>query len=385
MTRLSRTRTRVLSVSGPGSITNNGGAPTTFVGPYTTSKEECIDSYGTPWNDYSLSVGKGRFPRVHFNGTRVQSGITYTLHDVPMFPGQSENWTVTPWKFHNSIAGAKFSTNTLAAKALASANPNTPNIDLPVSIIELRELPQLLRDAGTIALNTARRKHAKASARANLAAQFGVAPVISDMLTLMDFVEKVAQRERYLRRLNSEKPVRIKRKITEQNWDTNFTHSGGLPLGVSSIKINYLTTSVYWFTMRAHLSVLMTERDIQTHAFKLVLGIDTVSVKQLWELLPWSWLIDWFSDVGDILAAYRNGIPFIWSNLNVMCRTEYKMSGTIQGMISTINADITSPAGIAVHKTRTPVPTVWAYPTLRIPYLSAKQWSILTSLAVLRL
>lgn len=31
----------------------------------------------------------------------------------------------------------------------------------------------------------------------------------------------------------------------------------------------------------------------------------------LWELTPWSWFIDWFSNVGDFIAAHRNTVPVI--------------------------------------------------------------------------
>lgn len=384
MARTSRTRNRVLSVSGSGTADINGGPPTS-VGPYTNSREICIDSYGSPWVDSSFSVGKGRFARATLNGFRFGSGVTRNYHNYPLDPGGAEQWTITPWTIHNSIAGAKYSTNTLAAKALANANPNTPVIDLPVSILELRELPDLLRDAGSIALNTRRKARAKASAKANLAAQFGVAPIVLDLLTLLNFAEKVAQREAYLARLNSAEPIRIKRGLGKQIWDATFDLSTQPP-GITITRMNYRTTSTYWFTMRAHLSTLISQRDIQTLAFKAALGTQPiVSASSVWELLPWSWLVDWCSDLGDILAAYRTGLPFVWSNLNIMCSTEYQMAASFPSKISTMSVEPSNPHGTAVHKTRTPVAAVWPYPTWRIPYLSARQWSILTSLAILRL
>ena len=383
MSRISRSRSRILSVSGPGTITNLTTGLVTVVGPYTNSKEACVDSHGTPWSDSTLSVGKGKWPRVHLNGTRVSFLQTYKYQDVPINPGDHENWTVTPWQIHDSVAGPKFSTSTLAAKALANANPNTPEIDLPVSILELRELPSLLRDAGSIALRQlSARNVSKASAKAIIMGEFGIQPVIRDVLTLMDFAEKVAARERYLMRLNSAEPIRIKRTIAKQSWDTSVTktHTPGYV-----IRLQYLTTSTYWYTIRGHLTVLLSQRDIETAAFRAVLGTGPPSVSSLWQLLPWSWLIDWFSTLGDLLAAYRTGIPFTWSNVNIMCRTEYKVRGTFTGYTGTIKADMANPEGFCVHKTRTPVPIVWPYPSWKIPYLSGNQLSILGSLLILRL
>jgi len=353
--------------------------------PRTVSKEECVDSHGTPWTDSTFSVGKGKFGPAYLNGYRIQTGQHINSHNVTVFPGSSENAYVTPWNIHSTVAGAKYSTATLAAKAVANANPNTPVVDLPVSILELRELPDLLRDAGSIALNTRRAARAKASAKANVAAQFGVAPIISDLFTLLTFAEAVAKREAYLTRLNSDKPMRVKRRFATQSWDVNVNWATS-PTGLTTTRMNYHTTSTYWYTMRAHLSVLMSQRDIQTLAFRSALGLQpVVSASSIWELLPWSWLVDWISDMGDILAAYRSGIPFTWSHLNLMCITKYQMAATFPSKISTYTVVPEIPCGTAVHKTRTPVAVVWNIPTLRIPYLSARQWSILSSLAILRL
>lgn len=367
---------------------NHASGATSNVAPVANSFQDCDDSHGTPWTDSVFSTGRSKFPRVHLNGTRVQTGIMYTITNVPLNVGLGGKYITEPWEIHGTVAGSKYPTSTLANKALANANPNTPVVDLPVSILELRELPGLLRDAGRIALK--RLDATRAGAKANLMGQFGIIPVINDVRTLLDFADKVAEREAYLIRLNSEKPIRIKRKITEQTWDVTVTPVAWASNAENSatfnkIRLNYKTTSTYWYSVRAHLSVLLSQREIQSLAFRTTLGLDTVSVSSLWELLPWSWLIDWFSDMGDILAAHRTGIPFTYSHLNIMCKTEYRINGSFPSVRPTMSVTLANPDGTAVHKTRTPVPIVWAFPTLRIPYLGARQWSILSSLLILRL
>lgn len=284
----------------------------------------------------------------------------------------------------------QYSTVQLAQLALASLNPNRPNVDLPVSILELRELPELLRDGGRILFKNG--NHVKRAAKANLVAQFGIAPIVSDIGTLLDFTELVARREAYLRRLNTAKPVRIKRKITQQHWAYTWANYEGWntiatdSLTQGKVNLHYAITKEYWYSVRARLSVVLSEREIQTHAFRSMMGVDTGSLKQVWELLPWSWLIDWFTNMGDMLAAYRGGLPFEYEGLCLMAKTQYDATVTFpNGLPDGLSASPSSPQGTSIRLQRTPVPVVWAFPQFRLPYLTNGQLSILSSLLTLRL
>jgi hypothetical protein len=386
MTRVSRTRSRVTSVNGPGTYDRYSGSTyldTVTIGPYDNCQEECSDRVGTPWVDSTLSIKKSVFPRVHLSGTRGPTGgVTYYYHSVPLWTSVFA-YARTPWVYFNRTP---LSDSALSAMAIANANPNRPVADLPVSLLELRELPGLIRDAGRIAMKL---PSARRTAKANLAAQFGVMPIISDLATILNFAEEVSKRERYLSKLNNGK-TRIKRKLTNEAWTNSATGTCWNSNVEPSTSFNKMTikaemTRTYWYSVRGSLSVPLSERDIHNSAFDAVFGIGPIKAAQLWELLPWSWLIDWFTTTGDILAAYRTGIPWSWSNLNVMYRTDYKINGSFPGIRPTYTIDLTSPQGYAVVKERRPIASVWPLPSLSIPYLTGKQWSILASLATLRL
>jgi hypothetical protein len=387
MTRVSRTRSRVLSVCGPGHYDRYSGSTyldTVTVGPYENTREDCSDRVGPPWVDSTLSIKRSQFPQVHLSGQRGPTGgVTYKYYSVPL-------WTTTfaygrtPWVYFNRTP---LSNTALSAMAIANANPNRPVADLPVSLVELRELPGLLRDAGRIAMNL---PNARRTAKANLMAQFGVMPIINDVATILNFAEQVSKREHYLRKLNSGKPVKIKRRIAKEAWvsSANATcwNSNVEPSALyNTMTIRAEAKREYWYSVRGNLSVALSEREIQSLAFKTAFGLGPIKVKQLWELLPWSWLIDWFSTTGDILAAYRTGIPWSWHGLCVMHRTDYKIMGSFPAIRPTYTVDITNPQGWATVKERTPVPSVWPLPSLSVPYLTGGQWSILASLATLRL
>jgi hypothetical protein len=271
--------------------------------------------------------------------------------------------------------------------AVANANPNRPDVDLLVSIAELRELPYLLRDASGIAHGVVNR--ANKSAKANLMAQFGVLPILSDVIKLFDFAKSVDARETYLRELSAGKR-RFKRKLLVENWGVivpdlvPFTSTADNQLSTNKCTISADITRTFWYTMRASLLDVLSERDIQELAPQLLLGLNTVTAKQLWELVPWSWLIDWFSNTGSILAAYRGGLRWSWSDLNIMYQTDYKMSASFPNIRPGFTISPIVPTSHPVSKNRIQ-PSVSIYPSWRIPYLTGRQWSILSSLLVLRL
>lgn len=115
------------------------------------------------------------------------------------------------------------------------------------------------------------------------------------------------------------------------------------------------------------------------------LGLRTpFSVDTLWEATPWSWLIDYFADLGDILAVWGNNSPFNITRLNLMCTATIRNTQVPYGFTS--NGGITSKSfskGVIriVEKNR------WNYlsPTLEIalaPILSAKQAANIAALVV---
>jgi len=274
----------------------------------------------------------------------------------------------------------------LAAKAIASVNPNRPQADLAVSLLELRELPELLRDAGRILHGS--HHPVKNAAKANLMAQFGALPLISDVGKVLDFVNQVALREQHLLKLKT-KGTRFKRTLGSESWQATSTMNPFDPkvdvYAYSKIKIDIAANRKYWYTVRANLLGNWTEREIRSFAVDGVFGLDTISASTLWELLPWSWLIDWFSNTGDILTAYRSGIPWHWSGLNVMYQTGFDVRASFPYLQSGLTVNLKQPEGHAVTKVRRPVAIVWTLPEFSVPYLTGTQWSILGSLATLRL
>jgi hypothetical protein len=112
------------------------------------------------------------------------------------------------------------------------------------------------------------------------------------------------------------------------------------------------------------------------------LGLNSHSIlSAAWELAPWSWLTDWFVDIGATIDATNNTVPLVHSDICVM-RT----------LTARRDYDIIS-IGAPVQRTgqqfeaRLRKERYLAYPLLpfsaSIPWLTQGQWSILGSLAVI--
>jgi hypothetical protein len=277
--------------------------------------------------------------------------------------------------------------------AVANMNPNKPNVDLPVSIAELRELPSLIHDAGLVALNAKRGGTAvKKVAKANLMAAFGIVPILSDLRTLINYVIAVDNREKYLRELARSGGRHLRRKLKTESWtatDQAIAFSSWMDIYVTptQFKLNVAATRTYWFTARARLLNPPAERDIHALAFRAVTGTQvdpSTVIAAAWELLPWSWLIDWFFTTGSIVAALRNGITWKYQDLCVMHETKYTTKGSFPVLSAHTTVSPQMPEGNAVVQHRG-LPSMSIYPEFRTPYLDAKQWGILGSLLALRL
>jgi hypothetical protein len=277
--------------------------------------------------------------------------------------------------------------------AIANMNPNRPEADIGVDLLELRELPELLRDATNLIrhsdANHRPPSDIKRLAKAHIVAAFGINPIIRDLITLFDFAKAVDRREKYLRELSSGFK-RIKRRLTEEEWDgvapsqlawhTLVDNDGS----TNRATLSCHGTRTYWYTARAKLICPLTEREIKDLSAAITYGVHTITAKQLWELVPWSWLIDWFTTTGDLLAAYRGGLKWQWEGLNIMYKTDYYMTVVFPNPRSGFTITPLNPNAKAVTKTRV-TPLLVPYPQWRMPYLTVAQLSILSALAIIKL
>lgn len=187
------------------------------------------------------------------------------------------------------------------------AKPAAPLVDLAVFIAELRDLPDLLK---------ARLRDIRTISDFYLAVQFGWKPLLSDILKLLEFGVKVEKSIAFLLR-NNGKPIRRRVKVlSDHHTETirEYENLIGVAINWAAQLPGYRGSSGF-----ARSALLIYERDIWfsgefifyiddialpgtiARLYSRLLGLK-ITPAVVWRALPWSWLADWFSNVGDVLS-----------------------------------------------------------------------------------
>lgn len=281
---------------------------------------------------------------------------------------------------HLTVLG-KPTNGELAAQLLALTNPSRPVVDLPVMLGELPEFLHLARGYGDGFI--------KAVARGHLTYEFGIRPLISDLTALLNFQDEYAKR---MRELNALREGTLRRKRTLfRGYATQTTpwtiNSGSGQGGSIQTSRSGRTDEEVWGFVRWKPTEGFPKTDdaLRRLARRAVLGL-TVDFSTAWNLIPWSWLVDWCSSAGDYLAAKRNIIPCTPTGLVIMSRrtTSYTYTRTGGDFGTTSNwtnyQGTNGPWFVQVEtKMRSPATATL---NAHLPILSNRQLSILGSIQI---
>lgn len=370
-----------------------------------TTSDTCADSSGMPYVDSNLNITKE-----HRNPLRV-SGQTppttalggWWVNNVPQRWALSNNWT----GYANAKAALDSSVpgGAEAAQAVARSNPSRPLVDIPVFLWELHEVPLLLRNTfkwllllnsrnGLTAQGIIRRGFEGVSLDSEIAGQylawqFGWKPLISDLWRILTFTDVIAKRVRELeqlyergitRRISLESNTIVSTGRYPSSGSQNCSYSGG-SLAISGYT-PWTSTRSTWATVRWKASGKVPTPDhLHRLALRSALGLN-VDFATLWEIIPWSWLIDWFGSFGDYLESKRNYVGGTVESINIMRHSKVRLTYVVTAKPSYVS--VTSNGYIHWERKRRVV-SVTPAPEFRIPILQRRQWGILSSLAIQKL
>lgn len=214
------------------------------------------------------------------------------------------------------------------AKALASINPFTPQVDLPLFLFELREFPRMLRDLGRVLAGKAKAADLPGG---YLAYQFGWRPLISDLGSLLNFAESVSKAGRTLQ--NAADGGRVSHSLGSKSSSVpigTYDMAQGTD-GVYSLYRVQQDTVKAWCTARVHLTepLPVQSDDRQMLYFRTAFGLN-LRPAMLWDAIPWTWLIDYFTNIGDLMEARAGYGSWRFTDLFVMVKSTrtIKVSGT---------------------------------------------------------
>lgn len=379
--------------------TVGGGTAYLYTGPYQqadqlASYKNCQDVIDGTRNDHPLTI---------LSVERRKAGrLNGTLFGNPAY----DDWIPEGAYASDHLNLGIPHLSTMGATALARTNPNRPVVSLPLAIGELKDLPGLLK---YVWKDLIRNKQVKKNfhnqvGNAYLAGIYGIAPMLSDALKLSDFTGHVDRRAKELKRLYSNGGLKRRAVLsTDSKDDSGYVYLDTITGNVIWGWRKQKTVAQTWATVRwlptSQPPTGSSDEKYRKMARGLVLGLSSSfsrnslrngtaarndfwsDASDAWNLMPWSWMVDWFANTGDFLDAHRNTIPATSTKLNVMRQT-----GT-----DTYYTGINYPSSVQVsptywaRTTKERIPNPGVFLAANLPFLSGRQVSILGALQIQRL
>lgn len=275
------------------------------------------------------------------------------------------------------------------ASLVASTNPSRPVVTPFTLIQNLVELPRMILQLGRILGRPSSVMQAQGAASAYLGIKFGWLPLIDDLRKLLDLQRYTLIRAQELYRLyTSESGLRRRIRFGESNVATDVIHNWALLPSVNGItRISVVDKRVQWGTIRWHPTGLppFSPNDLGWHnlARRLVTGMTPEGlVKGLWDVIPWTWMLAWFTNIGKYLLAHSNTVPAVHGTGCFMSSHERTMvvASTSYTNSSVEFAREDKPAGGGVLKRSTRIVSGATSPNASVPFIDADRLSVVGAL-----
>lgn len=336
-------------------------------GPY----ESCTDTVGefTTSNRFDLVRTFTHFPTVTGAGEFVGYPIQY--HPGPDDPRGA-------WPAYNLA-----DLNALAWEILAKTNPSVPEVNIPAFLGELKDIPGTMRDWGRSLLRDA--------ARGYITWRWAIRPLVSDLAKLYHFQRTVNNRMVELYALRDRRTLKRRCSLvnaSSKTFTTPVCH--GIRFFLQCRRDVVMTTRS-WGTAEWK---LLPDSKLPTLGYAPLEGLAASSatgwnryglLEAAWELTPWSWLTDWFSNVGTCAKASNNALGLTFGRISLM------RTSTSKSNYTNVSGPIPSQYTLSgwyeeemIRKERFPVFPVIPVPLPTLPLLTKSQLSILGALAILK-
>jgi hypothetical protein len=358
-----------------------------WLAPRRSSK--CEDEVNRRSSDNSLVITHVNRDWEPLNGRRDTSPTTYRIY-TQYYPTWAYN-TIAHEPISSFIPGV----SAVALATIARSNPSRPDISVPNFLFELKDLPGMIRDLGRLRIQGrniltrgAQRIHPKLIANHYLSYQMGWKPLISDLQKLLSFQELVDKKMRTLEGLYRNGGIQRRVRLPDWTYSTTTEDSSVTVESQSGILFNCkrvkTSTIERWGTVRWYPEKLPDSRfsqaDLQKLARDLTFGMKGISAKQVWDAIPWTWLVGWFTNVDDFLQAHDNRIPLKHSTPCVMT---HRVTTDLYTRIPGQNSDFTGGQGKTVLETKERTTSTGAL-AAAFPFLNGRMLSILGALAIQR-
>lgn len=354
---------------------------------YTSLSEVVDDETGPGDNSPTFTVERITRSGGLINGIEKSNLSGYIWNDYPCAYVTDSYLTS-----HLSISGRP-SNSTLAAQVAARTQPLRSSM---VSLEYLSDLSDLgskaqsemlkrLRGLGK-SFPLSRWPKLRRAAKLNLLYHFGIVPLLSDIETLLEFQGLVDARAKELKRLY-QGPRGLRRTV--DLWSgSNTTTIPSQTIQSYGVLLHARITKTTTENVKGHIRwhtiypVGVSDQALRAKAKKAILGY-SLDPATLYELMPWSWLVDYFSNLGTIVKGAKNLFDFTHSAVRIMDHHRTYSSSSNHDTTGSGANIITCTPMFCIHESKTrriATPSLIAQDAI----LTESQLSILGSLTVLR-
>lgn len=202
----------------------------------------------------------------------------------------------------------------LVTSALANINPDKPQVDAPLFLWELQELPGAIRDIG-IGLGGKTQSGNLNPGSIYLSWQFGWGPLFSDLANFLSLADATQKRLAQLRKASRREHIEGSLFDSSNSW----TSSNYKMYGISEWRINYTARERAWYTTSYQFDQSQLEGLDSSGIPRLrwALGLHA-RPSTIWNAIPWTWMVDYFGNIGTFLEANQGRFKFSASNMCTM-------------------------------------------------------------------
>lgn len=215
------------------------------------------------------------------------------------------------------LATDVMSINDAKIKLVNLSNPSRPTNN-PLSLAQdIVSIPAMIRDVGNILAHPRSHIDPQKVGANYLGWEFGWLPLIGDIKRLLNMQMYIHRTMKNIDKLYSgrglRRRVRLDRGSAEATYHDVFS-SFAFGLLQTSGSVQKFTEVELWGTIRWY-PTTKPPFDHNTGRYnqeilRIVNGLTVEGIAQgVWDLIPWSWLIDWFANVGEFLGTYSYSIP----------------------------------------------------------------------------